>query len=123
LIVGTNNRIKSIYIPFLYFSLKVTSNVAFFTSLRLYIVWMRFEWSADPRQTIGSLLPRPSRRRDLGAVGERHRPAHTRTVRSSDTDCPARCGETHSCRQVSDCLALDRSYHYREPSARRWNNS
>jgi hypothetical protein len=38
-----------------------SNNVAFFilifTSLRLYIVWSRFEWSAEPRQTIGSLLP------------------------------------------------------------------
>jgi hypothetical protein len=49
----TNNRIKSIYLPFLYFfSLGVASNVAFytsiFTSLRLYIAWRCLAWPTDP---------------------------------------------------------------------------
>jgi hypothetical protein len=78
-----SNQNQYIFRPFT-FALGVDSNLSFFTSiftsLRLYVVWKRFGWPADPKTKPRISPPRrvPPGRSNPGVVGEHHRLcAHT----------------------------------------------
>jgi hypothetical protein len=60
------------------FSLGVGSNIAFFISifipLRIYVIWRRLGWPANPKTNPRITNGVPLGRRDIGIVGERRRP-------------------------------------------------
>jgi hypothetical protein len=117
-----SNQINISSVPLL-FALRLDSNVVFFTSifisLQLYSVWRRLGWSADPRQTLGSLLPDrvPPRGLDPSVVGERRRLC-TRVDRPTNRCGPSNSTErrTCSCHRSRTVHALHREYRRRYTS-------